>query len=48
MYSKTRAQQGGAGPDAAGAGAGGSTDGGGADQGKKEDVVDADYREVKE
>ena len=48
MYSKTRAQQGGAGPDAAGAGAGGSTDGGGAEQGKKEDVVDADYREVKE
>jgi molecular chaperone DnaK len=48
MYSKTRAQQGGTGPEAS-AGASGSTDGSGGDQeGKKEDVVDADYREVKE
>jgi len=44
MYSKTRAQQG---PGEAPSGAG-SPDGGGDGESKKEDVVDADYREVKE
>jgi molecular chaperone DnaK len=44
MYSKTRAQQS---PGDAASGAG-PTDGGGDGENKKEDVVDADYREVKE
>jgi len=45
MYSKTRAQQGAAGGQA---GPGAAPNDGGGEQDKKEDVVDADYREVKD
>ncbi|HZY58632.1 MAG TPA: Hsp70 family protein, partial [Candidatus Binataceae bacterium] len=47
MYSKTRAQQG-AGAEAAQSEAGAGPADGGGEGAKKEDVVDADYREVKE
>ena len=52
MYSKTRQSQPGQGPEAAAAGADGHADGsangGGVAEGeKKEDVVDADFKEVK-
>jgi len=51
MYSKTRqagAEGGaGAGPDGASGGNGGAAEADGASESKKEDVVDADFKEVK-
>ena len=48
MYSKTRAQQGGTGPEQGASSDAGSAQPNGGGEGKKEDVVDADYREVKD
>jgi len=49
MYSKARQDQGGAGAEGQpGQGASPGNGGEGAQQGKKEDVVDADFKEVKD